>query len=357
MAFVERPALLLQDPGNRASARACANCHVHLPRPSDADATSDETTTCAWGCGEPYCDAACRDAHFARGGHRVVCVGPLDAWEHPIAALKLEAARDEHGDGILPMLVAAFARCVAVETLSARDDDDDDDDGGGGGPLASANLRWFARGPWWDLATAVGDSARGETLRARCEAYASLLSAAAAAVGADEARAPTPRGAGEETSPRLLPSRRLSAADAWNADAVAELAGLVARNQLSVVVPSPSGREEEAYDGAGVFPLTCLMNHDCEPNAEVRFETRGFVGAGNGGGGGGGGDGDARGVVAVTVATRDVRAGEELRHAYVETDAAAPMRAAQLARFGFRCDCARCAREMGGARRRETLGE
>ena len=52
-----------------------------------------------------------------------------------------------------------------------------------------------------------------------------------------------------------------------------------------------------------------------------------------------------------------VRAGEELRHAYVETDAAAPMRAAQLARFGFRCDCARCAREMGGARRRETLGE
>ena len=112
-----------------------------------------------------------------------------------------------------------------------------------------------------------------------------------------------------------------------------------------------------AYDGAGVFPLTCLMNHDCEPNAEVRFETRGFVGAGNGGGGGGGGDGDARGVVAVTVATRDVRAGEELRHAYVETDAAAPMRAAQLARFGFRCDCARCAREMGGARRRETLGE
>ena len=86
-----------------------------------------------------------------------------------------------------------------------------------------------------------------------------------------------------------------------------------------------------AYDGAGLFPLTCLMNHGCEPNAEVRFEVGGA----------------GIGPTARVVATRDVRAGEELRHAYVDVERSAQLRAADLAAFGFRCDCARCARARG----------
>ena len=66
------------------------------------------TCACAWGCGERYCDERCRDEHALRG-HRVLCVGPLDSWEHPIAALKLEAAQDEHGDGVLALVVEACA--------------------------------------------------------------------------------------------------------------------------------------------------------------------------------------------------------------------------------------------------------
>ena len=70
--------------------------------------------------------------------------------------------------------------------------------------------------------------------------------------------------------------------------AVSELVGLLSRNQLSVVVAAnkpaaaaapppaaaPSSPSSEpppaaAYDGVGVFPLVCLMNHSCEQCAEV----------------------------------------------------------------------------------------
>jgi hypothetical protein len=75
--FVERPALLLQDPRNRAGVRACAFCHAFLlPRRGDA---AEEECECTQGCGEAYCDVRCRDQHMARG-HGVLCVGPLDSW-------------------------------------------------------------------------------------------------------------------------------------------------------------------------------------------------------------------------------------------------------------------------------------
>ena len=85
-----------------------------------------------------------RDEH-ARRGHRVLCVGPLDSWEHPIAALKLEAAQDEHGDGVLALVVEACARCLsaasssrAVELALSLDPALD--------ALVAANLHWFVRG-------------------------------------------------------------------------------------------------------------------------------------------------------------------------------------------------------------------
>ena len=87
------------------------------PSPSPSSPPSPPATcACAWGCGERYCDERCRDEH-ARRGHRVLCVGPLDSWEHPIAALKLEAAQDEHGDGVLALVVEACARCLSAGVL------------------------------------------------------------------------------------------------------------------------------------------------------------------------------------------------------------------------------------------------
>ena len=48
------------------------------------------------------------------------------------------------------------------------------------------------------------------------------------------------------------------------------------------------------------------------------------------------------------VALRDVAAGEELTHAYVDVTRPAEVRAAALAGFGFKCGCERCARARGG---------
>ena len=65
------------------------------------------------------------------------------------------------------------------------------------------------------------------------------------------------------------------------------------------------------------------MNHSCEPNAEVRFEDAG----------------PGAGVVAAVHALREIRVGEELRHSYVDETRPVFLRAADLAAFGFRCDC------------------
>ena len=141
---------------------------------------------------------------------------------------------------------------------------------------------------------------------------------------------------------------RAAARRAFSPRGAEALATLATRNQLSVVVPSAFGRKgEAAYDGVGLFPLTCLMNHDCRPNAEVRFDDENAAG-----------DENADDGVAATrarkpprarvVALRDVAAGEELTHAYVDVERPAQVRAAALAGFGIKCQCERCARARGG---------
>ena len=89
--FRESPALILQDAGNSPGARACARCHSTLRG-------APNETVCARGCGEGYCDERCAVAHVHEGSHSLMCVGPLDSWEHPLAALKLACARDDDGD-------------------------------------------------------------------------------------------------------------------------------------------------------------------------------------------------------------------------------------------------------------------
>ena len=100
------------------------------------------------------------------------------------------------------------------------------------------------------------------------------------------------------------------------------------------------------YDGLAVFPLTCLMNHGCAPNAETRFDDAvaadrrrpsATIGAAR-----------ASPPRARVVALRDVAAGEELTHAYVDVERPAQVRAAALAGFGIKCQCERCARARGG---------
>ena len=200
--FSEIPALLVQDPRNVASARACARCHALL----------DETptpTACAQGCGVTYCDERCASEHFSSGGHRIACVGPLESYSHPVAALKLACAKDDDGDGLLALLTETVARCVARAEEDAAEEDGREPAGeGGGGFLRRAGAHWFVRGP-------------SSLPAARLESYATLVSDALDAAARDGTCAEDAK-------------RAVLGGDATRA--VSELVGLLSRNQLSVVV-------------------------------------------------------------------------------------------------------------------------
>ena len=47
---------------------------------------------------------------------------------------------------------------------------------------------------------------------------------------------------------------------------------VTSRDNHSVARPVVDEAATATYDGLAVFPLTCLMNHGCAPNAETRFD-------------------------------------------------------------------------------------
>ena len=365
--FREKPAVLVQDPRNRAETRACGCCHAMLAETSPSVAQP----SCAWGCGERYCDETCADTHVRELGHRVFCVGPLESWDHPVAALRLAAARDDDQDGLLALVQEMAARvlheahaAIANDDRQTRADADADAEAEDdvAAATAAASLAWFVRG-------GAGEGSPVAFESARCRVMSALVADAAAAAiadtenerfvagdgsdrtgGDDDARERRRRRA--KTTARL----RAVATRAFCARGVSALATLATRNQLSVVVRSDAPPVDETatatYDGLALFPLTCLMNHGCAPNAETRFDDavvadavvaddvvadEATFGAAR-----------ASPPRARVVALRDVAAGEELTHAYVDVARPAQVRAAALAGFGFKCDCEKCARAFGG---------
>lgn len=358
--FRESPAVLVQDPRNRAETRACGCCHAMLAEESPSVAQP----SCAWGCGERYCDETCKEKHVRRLGHRVFCVGPLDSWDHPIAALRLEAARDDDQDGLLAFVQEMAAR-VLHETNAEMErrgtdertaDDEEDEDAVVAAAVEKASLAWFVKGGESKTSPLAPSSPR-------CLTMASLVANASKAAiddrendrfithvtcGNQNRLSSTDGDATEDTKKKEKRRRRLRAAAAllFDARGVSALATLATRNQLSVVVVRRDlfkTQETKTYDGLGVFPLTCLMNHSCAPNAETLFDD-GFddeaVRVSS--------TAEASAPRARVVALRDVAAGEELTHAYVDVTRPAEVRAAALAGFGFKCGCERCARARGG---------
>ncbi|EOD14363.1 hypothetical protein EMIHUDRAFT_211778 [Emiliania huxleyi CCMP1516] len=75
---------------------------------------------------------------------------------------------------------------------------------------------------------------------------------------------------------------------------------------------------------AGLSWLVCMMNHSCAPNASVAF----------------GGAPNAPATARI-VALREVAAGEEIVHSYVDCRLSKRVRAEGLAIYGIRCQCAR----------------
>ena len=96
--------------------------------------------------------------------------------------------------------------------------------------------------------------------------------------------------------------------------------------------------------GEGVYPCAALLNHSCVPNCVLRYEL---------GAAANDDDDDAEGryhpPILVIVACRDVTAGEELRHSYVDLSLVTEARRARLFdTHGFVCECERCSTAGGG---------
>ncbi len=96
---------------------------------------------CAMGCGEIYCSAVCRDAHWARG-HCLLCVGPVpesEAATHPLVLYKVHAMQSNE-----IFLLVADVVALILTRFEAN-----------GGDLATAMLpfRDFVQRPWWEVAT------------------------------------------------------------------------------------------------------------------------------------------------------------------------------------------------------------
>jgi SET domain-containing protein len=68
-------------------------------------------------------------------------------------------------------------------------------------------------------------------------------------------------------------------------------------------------------------PVLSVSQHSCEPNTQVKF---------------------GRSREAVVVALRDIAAGDELTHSYIENDRPLAERQADLLEYNFVCQCARC---------------
>jgi len=84
------------------------------------------------------------------------------------------------------------------------------------------------------------------------------------------------------------------------------------------------------FDGLGVFPVSAMSNHSCDPNAVVKY-TRDYTHS--------------------LVATRNIAKGEEITHSYILNELPLQERRESLLEYGFLCDCPKCTREEPKAER------
>ncbi|KAK8042941.1 set and mynd domain protein [Apiospora phragmitis] len=84
----------------------------------------------------------------------------------------------------------------------------------------------------------------------------------------------------------------------------------------------------------GIFATCSRLNHSCMPSAQFLWSEQDTM---------------------VIAAVRHIRAGEEITIPYVDLMATAAQRAADLAPYGFRCDCAACADPTLHDMRRQAL--
>lgn len=90
----------------------------------------------------------------------------------------------------------------------------------------------------------------------------------------------------------------------------------------AALAPPPAQPDDpRSHPGGRCYPRAALLNHSCAPNCALAFE----------------------GLILQVRTLREVEAGEELCHSYVELcQPTSKRRLALRDRYGFHCDCPRC---------------
>lgn len=246
-------------------------------------------------CGLHYCSIECQFDHGK--AHSVLCSAQVDSDKHPLIAFKLHAIKTN------PMfLTSAWGVALVLAhpaEMTAR----------------LANFQHLA----WELAVPPPlreeeeEANVGEEEGEEEEDFAKILFDLAH-------QAQTQLEQGLLALQSSSPSAIKLACDTY----FSPLLGVLERNQFEIQIED--GGEEQEACGAGIFTLCCVLNHSCEPNAEISFES---------------------GTNHATVrATRPIAAGEEVFISYVDSEDSLQERQEQLRDYGFVCECARCRQEL-----------
>jgi hypothetical protein len=125
---------------------------------------------CSQKCGQQYCSETCRDDHFLRKGHRLLCVGLIsdaEAKSHPLMKFKMHALQTNE----IFLLVADVVCKILISFLATNSKE-----------LALAPFRDFKQELWWECCAVPDDVVDGKkflaSLQTLCQKSSKLLSAA-----------------------------------------------------------------------------------------------------------------------------------------------------------------------------------
>jgi hypothetical protein len=378
----EHPAAALQSLPNREQLDCCTRCfrpigtfesqmRLALGREDIGPLLAPEDeyvlcprgqVSCQWGCGVSYCCIECADADMLEGGHSLLCTGPLQSMDHPLVAFKRFAI--EHNEIFLlcGQVVAKILLAVARDPRRL----------GKASSLDALIWPWslYMRMPWsesvvYTSALSAADRQNPELLeycsslppQQLVEQAVELRRLVVDAFMASDVLKRVPGVA--EVAPSVF--------DHLDARFFEEMVGMCEINCSSINFFGPAltvlrdkkcpeeqrlqaqsflfrellEESEEVpdevthatalelsemlpqFDGIALFDRISIMQHSCVPNVVNRF----------------GND-----WVAETTATRDIEAGEELVHSYIERIPLYADRSKILKLWGFKhgCQCPAC---------------
>ncbi len=376
--WMEEPCVALQSLPNMAELETCGRCFravgtfeeqmrralggIEVPILLHGDrehSLAPKGTTCAWGCGVRYCSAQCAEKD-KEAGHTLLCVGPLQSADHPLLELKRYAM--QHNE-IFLLAARVYAKVLMTHAT------------GRGRSLATVDeaiwpFSLLMRLPWADCVVYKETLSPEELQDPELVEFASALSGAQLRAQTDKVFNLLRSALLSDDVVQRVPGLDKVAArllELMNADFFFSLIGLCEINCSAVSFFGPAlsvlcdksieekkrmeaqtfvwqrlVEEEEAppktvgketalmlsevlpfFDGIAVFDKISVMQHSCVPNVINKF---------------------ARDWEAEVTAVRDIAAGEELVHSYIDFESSYRKRSRILQLWGFTtgCECIAC---------------